>query len=348
MEKDYKLRQSDYEQIEAVIKITSSIDILYRRLYDLEINNQKDTDEYKKILEYLDISLEVEKGNYEKMNLSANKCVLIINYLLEQRMSSDPKSDLETIILQEDFNRVIRRVISILGSKVLNDHSELQRMIPSQLIEMLQYLGLQNANELVMESIQSSVIMRQAFEKETLNTFLLFLQEVLEDKNYLSFRNRLLKAKYDIIFVNKDIESEMLISNFNVMNFLFNSKITADFLSLDSNLYKILKNGYGVKISTYQIAELLELSDMDYSSQNTALASILRQLYMRSGFLLLDDEVISDVNYEFHEFVENPNYLNKHKEDKISISVIIQAFRKIKKDREKYGSLSSSDERRIN
>ena len=112
MERQYKLSQRDYKIITEIIKITSSIDTIYRKLYNLEINNKKDSNEYKELLGYLDISLEVEKKYYNKINF--NKCKLIINYLLEERMPCDPNSDLETIILQGNFNRVIRRIISIL------------------------------------------------------------------------------------------------------------------------------------------------------------------------------------------------------------------------------------------
>ncbi|MDD2208807.1 MAG: hypothetical protein PHU45_05640 [Bacilli bacterium] len=184
-----KLGESDYKHINSLIKIASSIDTIYKRLYQLEINNQKESDEYKNLLEYLDISLEVEKNNYDKINF--NKCNLIVNYLLEERMPCNAKTDLETIILQENLNRVMRRVITNLNNRLLNNHHELQKMIPSQFMEILQ--GFEITNEFVLKSIKSSIKMKQSFENETLNTFLIFLKEAAEDKKNLSFRDKLLK-----------------------------------------------------------------------------------------------------------------------------------------------------------
>lgn len=345
MEQQYKLTQSDYEQINKIIKITSSIDTLYKKLYDLETNNQKDCNEYQTILGYLDISLEVEKNYYDHINY--NKFKSIINYLLEERMPCDPKSDMEAIILQDDFNRVIRRIISILNSKILNNNNELQKIVPNELLEMFQFLGFPITEELILKSIKNSVIMRQALKKETLNKFLVFLKDASEDMKYVTFRNELLKAKYDIVFVNKEIETEMLISNFNVMNFIFDSEITADRLKIDDDLYNILKSEYGVEVSTHQLLQLLELSDIDYNNEKNMIVSILRQAYMRSGFLLLEDNELSDINYVFHELIEESEYLKEHKEDKISTSLIIQSFKNIEEDRKKYNISSSIAEKRF-
>lgn len=348
MQEKQKLCESDYIHIDAFIKIASSIDTIYKRLYQLEVDNQKESAEYKNLLEYLDISLKVEKDYYDKINFSINKYELTINYLMQDRMPNNPKSDLEAIILQENFNRVIRRVIANLDSRALNNQQALQKKVPNQFIELLQFFNNQITNESVLKSINSSILMKQSFENETLNTFLLFLKEESDDKENVSFKDRLLKAKYDIIFVNKEIETEMLKSRFNVMNFIFDSKATADILNINSELYNILKKEYGLKISTYQIKKLLELSDIDYGNEKNTLASILRQAYMKSAFLLLDDEVISEINYDFHDLIEDPEYYNQQNEDKISTSLIIKTFRNIEKDREKYKVLSSIDKKNYN
>ena len=227
----------------------------------------------------------------------------------------------------------------------LKDNNELQKMVPGDLVEILQFQGIQTTQDLVLNSVKNYVIINQALKNETLNTFLVFLKEASADKQYIKFRNKLLKVKYDIIFVNKEIETEMLISNFDVMNFMFDSEITADILNFDDNLYNILKRDCGLDISTYQLLELLEVSDTDYDNEKNNIVAILRQAYMKSGFLLLDDNDLSDINYEFHELIEE-SYDSK--EDNISISLIIKTFKNIKQDRKKYKISSTIDKKNYN
>lgn len=62
--KKYELDKKDYNQIENLIRIGSSIETLYKKMCNLEIEEKKDTDEYKKILDYLKIALEVESKQY--------------------------------------------------------------------------------------------------------------------------------------------------------------------------------------------------------------------------------------------------------------------------------------------
>ena len=68
MEK-YKLVNENYNWLKRIIQITTSIETLYKKLFILEINGQKDTEEYKKTMDYLSIALDVEDNVYEE-NLS--------------------------------------------------------------------------------------------------------------------------------------------------------------------------------------------------------------------------------------------------------------------------------------
>lgn len=62
MEK-YKLPLDDYKNINSLIKITKKIYLLYQRLYKLDIEDKKDTKEYKDIIKQISI-LKKEEKNY--------------------------------------------------------------------------------------------------------------------------------------------------------------------------------------------------------------------------------------------------------------------------------------------
>ena len=48
MSKLYSMNEEDYELVDSIIQVTNSINTLYKKLFELEINNLKDTDEYSK------------------------------------------------------------------------------------------------------------------------------------------------------------------------------------------------------------------------------------------------------------------------------------------------------------
>lgn len=62
MEK-YKLPLDDYKNINSLIKITKKIYLLYQKLYKLDIEDKKDTKEYKDIIKQISI-LKKEEKNY--------------------------------------------------------------------------------------------------------------------------------------------------------------------------------------------------------------------------------------------------------------------------------------------
>jgi len=337
----YRLEKKDFEQINNLIKTTSSIDNLYKKIYALEIDGKKDSEDYKKLLDYLNIAIEVETKLYNEYNLNSSKCIAWAEYLLSDRLPDGFENDMESIMKQDYSNRIIRRILSVLVHKIVSNHKNVKEMLPTEIMELMKQLGMPNPDKIVSQAVYSSIEIQKAFEKDILNSYLAFLQEFLQKEEYRNFRSQLINSKYNIAFINKEIENSMISNNFDIPDTLYvNSRFVADLLQMDLDLYKLLKNSYGVKTSTQQISEIIEIGDLDYSDPIKATTSILRQCLMRAAFLLMSDEVISDVNYEFHEFVEDKKYLDRHPNDRISEQLIINCFRSIKKDKNKPNVLS--------
>lgn len=337
----YRLNKQDFELIDRLVKTTNSIETLYKKMYDLEISGKKDSNEYKKLLDYLKMTIEVEDKIYQDANLDYLRCIGLADYIIEDRLPDGFTNDVESIMSQNYDNRVLRRILSILFHKVISDYNGIKEMLPNELVDLMIQLGMPNPDKIVSQAIYSSIELQKAFEKDTFSGFLTFLQEFINKKDYANFKEQLISSKYNTSFINKAIESDMISSSFDIPEtFYVNSRFVADLTNTDLDLYKLLKNSYGVKESTKQISEVIEMGDMDYSDPKKATSSILRQCLMRASFLLMSDEVISDVNYEFHEFVESEKYLNRHSHDRISEQLIINCFKSIKRDRSKPSVLS--------
>lgn len=331
MIKNYELTKTDFDELANLFTLTQAIDSLYTKLYEMEINNQKDSANYKKHLDYLNISLDIEKNAYNKMRLSPNKHLSLLKYIFEEKIPSDFGPNIDVLIKQAPFDRIIRRIIGKMSYKIMGDYNCFEKISPD-LTAFLAEIGINKKT--VETSLINNNEINDSFKRDVLNYFMTFNQETIDSNKNNILRNGLIKAKYDLSFVEVEIEEISIQNNFNVdKKLIANSKLTADLLNLNSDLYSLMKDYYGINIVHKQIDDLLDMYDADYIENSNAIKSILKQSYLRAGFLLLSDNEISDINGYYHEVIDSTEFDKTHGEDKIGSSVVLEAFMKIKKDK---------------
>ena len=81
--------------------------------------------------------------------------------------------------------------------------------------------------------------------------------------------------------------------------------------------------------------KLLKIEDLDYNDNSKFIVSILRQCFIRASFLLMNNDSIEDLNDYFHELIDSEKFTNKYLNSNISQNLIIECFRKVRKDRVK-------------
>lgn len=338
----YRIEKRDLEQIENIIKTTQSIETLYKRLYELEINGKKDTKEFKTNYDYLTIALEVEENNYKNANLTAEKIQAWIKYIFETKVPKEFYSDSESVVRQDYSNKTIRRILNILSNKK-RSYFEVPEEISNDVFlkNIMKLAGIDNPSELFEEATQATAEMDFAFNKDYTNSILHIIKELLNKKEYANYKNNLIGTKYYLSFLNKTVEEGLLFSEFEIPEMLyFISSNKANVYKLDSTEFKIFKKEYAFEKTIVQILGMLKLSDLDYANEKNAITSILRECFIRAGFMLLDEDTLEDLNYEFHEFLESNDFLEEHKHDKISTQLVINCFKKIKKDKETVNIIS--------
>lgn len=331
---DYQLEVKDYELIKELIRITSSVEKLYRKLLELELSGKKNTTDYQNIVCEFKASIDEEKKVYEKGNLNLSKCGAIIDYIAKTFLPDNFKENTESIMMQDYNNKVLRRILNILKHKAILNSKSVKEMLPEEIPSLLYQIGISNPGEIVSQAINSSVELNKAFEKDILNGFIVFLNQAINRKNNEAFKKDLICSKYYISFVNPIIEDDMMSNNFDAPKvFYVGSRLVADLTQTDLKLYELLKNTYAIRKSTKQITKLLEMKDDEYSNPKNIISSILRQCFIRSTFLLMSDEVLSSVNNEFHDFIETEEYLKEHRNDHKGEENVIRCFKLIKYDR---------------
>lgn len=343
---NYKLVEQDYEWLDKIIQTTTSIQTLYQKLFLLEVMGRKDTIEYTKLLDYLNIALEVEEQTYCSAYLDNNKSQALIQYILDNKVPDGFKNDFESILMLDYSNIVLRRVLNNLNYNIAFDYERIKKSLSKDLINSMRKLGIPNFQEVIFQAVYSGAELKRAFEKDILVGFLVFLDECVHKLDYQSFKKDLLFVKYNMSFVYKFLENDMVNNKFVVPDvFTFSSTLVRDVTRTDDDFYGSLKDDYGAKASIKQISALLQVSDADYDNGNEMITAILRECMLRSSFLFMSDEALLNLNEEFHDFVESREYLQEYPNNQISEDKIIKCFRSIKRDRNKL-VLSLNDRKR--
>ncbi len=343
MEKKYELKKSDLEELDGLLKTVTSIDTLYKKLYELEISNNKDSEEYKKTIEYLKIALEVEEEKYKKILSSSEKVFSLLDYLLLDKMSIKESSNIESLLSQETPDRITRRIISVLNKELAKDFTVINQLIPKELFMVLKMIGIEDPEKMIMDDFKKKIELDETLEQETLNIFVKILEEFINDEEYSSFKNQLLKIKYDVAFLNKNLESQLLFSRFNILTaLLFDSKFIYEFLNLNSMECQMLSNKYGADLVSFEIEKLIKSRNYNYDNQKDDISNILRQSYLRAGLLLLDDDIIDDLKFMIDDLIDEVKYFKPYYNNK-GIEIVKEALEKNKEDRKTYKGESSND-----
>ncbi len=339
--KKTNLMDEDYKWLEKIIKISTSIEKLYKEIFVLEINGQKDSETYKKNMDYLNISLEVESKIYENVTFNYLKYDELISYLTNQLPSNI--LDMPECIIERDYReRVIRRIIYNLLAQLQEIALKKYKVeLPDDILNFASQFGVFNLNQIANITIYFDNEIKKSLGKDFLTGYLIFLQEFINNDNFNDFQKDLIKSKYNVSFLNKHIESEFKNNNFQIPDVFYpNSSLVPDFSRINSNIYIDLKDSYSFRQAIYQISKLIETSNQDYQDYNQKLTSILRECLIRATFLFMSNEKLEDLNYQFHEYLESDEYRKKSLNNKISEEIIINCFNNIKKDRNKINILS--------
>lgn len=312
--------------VKSLMAVLNSIDDLYNKLFDLELQGFKDGEEYRKHLEYLKLTLEVKDKYYNSLT-SVQKLEILIkinnNYSFNNIFNC--------LINLDKIDRIKARLVSKLSEEInIVDQKTLLNILPKEFIDYFVYKD----KGLLRNLIIASTKIESSFQEDLLSIYLSFLKDTMYSNNYSRYLPELLKMKYDLSFINENIENLLLINNFEIKdNVIIQSEVIYNMLGLDDLLFNFLKNGFGIKIFNEQLDNLLMIKDNDYFEDNNKITSLLRTALFRSSFLFINDDVITDF-FDQHKVIFN--FENSAESNNLSKMIILNTFENAKSDRERH------------
>ena len=340
----FAIKPDDLKLFNNLKKTTTTIESIYKKMYELEINNKSEDDSYFELINLLKSLVETENDLYKQINLDYNKAISILKYITNNKVSRDFITDFDSITSLDFNNRVYRRILATLMIYITSNKQFIKDYLDDDYLNFIKQNSKKEPYKLAVETSYLDTILRNFLCKDLLTGLLTFLQDNIDISNeydrskekqlYLDCRDDLIRTKYFISFINKDVESDMISNNFVISEKIcLDSKDKSDKHKIDPTLYNIVRTSTGISVSNKQLYDILEINNFHYYDSELATSVILKQCLMRSAFLLLNEDVLSKINYKYHYYIESNNYLSKHPNNSISEDIVSKGFKAINKDK---------------
>lgn len=331
-------------QIESLLQSATDISKIYDRLCELEINNEKESQEYKELIAKLNKAIKEENKKYDDFISSYHQCIKYATLLASKTKFHIFDDQISTTARNYD-NRVIRRIIMKLTNIAKSNPNFNKHTIPDEIINTLTKLSPNITKSDFHTSLNHNRNINQSLKNDIQSIFLSILEEAISYKTNTRIRNQLIKAKYCIIFAHKNLESMMIKYNFNMpSNVYIYSKIMNEVLTKDSLSYDIMKYFELKSQASKEINYLLAIRDPEYDNSETNIDSIISQYYLRALISLMTGEEVDRFNEEFHNEIESEKYLQAHPTDRISENAIMKCFKLFKQDKGRIRTLSTKSD----
>lgn len=337
----FKFDISDFEKLETLLEISTEISNVYDKLCELEINNQKDSNEYTILLNKLKKLIDKETQEYQKRNFTHEDCIKYLK-LFESKINISAMDSRITNTLIHKDNRIIRRIMNNLLNILDRSKGFHQKVLEVGMSSPISSMMENITKEELLKGIENGAKVQTAIDNDIHSMFLSILEEAISYKSNTNYKNELIKAKYCILFAHKNMESMFIEMNFNIPDNIYtSSKIINQLLNQTEISYKLIKHMKLKSMAKHDINFLLNFNDAEYDNRKFFFDSIITSCHIRAILSLMEENDVNDFNQEIHDVLDSPKYLSKHLNDRISENIVISYFRYFKKDREKVRTLAA-------
>lgn len=302
------LTEKDYKNLEELKKITESISNLYDKLCDLEINDKKNTEEYKKIYEYLMIAVEVENNQYKSMNLNYSKIVAFLEYINLNLNKSAP----EGIINQNYDSKMNYRMLK----KFLNYLHD-NEIFYSQYINDILYTKFA-AKENDIELIKKESELDFALQSDIDYSFVCNLQKLIDNELYEIYKKQLIMTKYMYFYIYDDLLCNSLLLNISSFD-----AVSKSYDMIDEEKVKFVVDTQFDNLKE-NIIKLLSVPDYKCQKKNSLTKLLLRQCYINAYLEKFELPSLYQIDDEIERIINKYNYYTTHS---ISTSLLVNSIR---------------------
>lgn len=322
--KEYQFTSEDFNLLKELLKITRNIKFIYQDLYNLEINNKKNSDEFKKTTKILKYYIHKEDELYEVINNSIERLYFYCDYLFPNGCS-EFEEEIE-MLKNDNENDIFRMRLSNRLNFLINNYS-----FDDDLSEDEENVFDDELAVFTLEEEYKRCLLVENFVKEDIyNAILTILDKYINQEEYSFMKNKLIKFKYNYSYMCKTTECSMLNNNFSISDKLYiESILISEFLGVEENYtFKNIRNF----IDELYNDQMRDLSYLIREEKNKDIRNeqiILTIVLLRAIIMFMTkDEVINFKN------TVNLELLLSMLDNKMVIEIINEMFSEREKDME--------------
>lgn len=324
-----KLAVKDYLIIKKLLITSKRIRTCYDKLTDLEIYGNKENDKYTKLIFEIEKLSAEENSIYKYIFSDMNICEDIAYYLL-----SKTKIDLENnlgAIIDNDYGKFeIRRILNRLNDEFvlvtennINKDKEKEEEEQNEYDEDSMEKIIKDAKFDALKFENDKEMIEQFIEKDKLNYFLCFLEKEIDNQKDDLIKASLIRAKYNVSYIYRDIEKISLSNMFTSDDFSFQNAVAIMHShNIPLNFYQLVEEQFVLSSFYSFIACLYQMKDSEYSHRDNLVSSILMQTMIKAWATNVPKYIIESAMDVEELFPEDEVLINT-----ISQKLIIKALK---------------------
>lgn len=325
------------DSIDKIFSISSDIFKIYQELIDLEKLNFNTKKIYQDKLEILKLYRQLEDETYKNLFEHSNLEKLIklryqlnIDDMLETKLTDLDFIVEDQILNQEGIDNIVkRRIFNTISNKIveLSNSDDVINQLRDEAFSLCDSCVDIGDKKILIAGRGHTLY--NIFEKAMNNIFLKYIYFI---QTYITAGgfNRLgfLIQKYDLFFLNKNLEDKMLQEDFQIkLDFIDKVKNQEEF-EVNQELYDFFQKEKNIEFFLESIFKILEMQDDDFKGKEEAITLFeLEKLefIVRACALEVDDQIREEQIYEIQN-IKNPNNEQTRKS-------LVKVIENTKKDR---------------
>ena len=282
---------------EMLIKESRDIKKIVNKLIMLEQEHGQ-SDEYIALFDLYISVIKNERKMYSELNLDKYTLARILDLLHSDYSISEFYINLANVI-DVGYNCVPKRVYQNIVS-LLNDlHFNLKGNL--ELEENID--GIDEEERIEIQKEYQEGLIQVYIEKDIANLFYYLIEKSINNDDFLYIKNDLIYIKHNILFVCKDVESNFIYNNNDVV--YLESKFFANLFEIDDETYEQYKNKYLLRLFEEQINYFLRLDVDDVFNKDVILELVIVQMLLEVSIALVDSSLINQVISYLNQSVNN-------------------------------------------
>ena len=320
----------DKQMFDAIFRVTETIERLYEGLYLLEIKGFKNSDEYNRKFNMLNIFLKQEEQLYNDVKFNKDKVYSWLKYLKMTKKFDNLGNNFDSVLNEKYENKVIRRIYN----KLYKELHKVTLNIGDYLSNGFNFIGVGSENKTNLEKMiyHLAIVYKDKIEEEVdkdlKKTIYTILQEYINEPKYLIVKDKLIYTKYYLSFIFSKSEEYMIRHSFDVPEDTYLlAKMESDNLGdLFTESFDDVKDDFD---SDFAIKYLKKLNSLD--NESSIFQILLCNVFIRSALANMSMERAWEIKEDFDNQIGS-------KSDEINL--INKCFEYLNKDKEKVKIIS--------